>query len=236
MYTVLLFFYYESWPSNIRKYATIYFAGLTGSASYIGDQEDFYKFMQDFDLLKYVVVATLAINFLLVIIGLILTCKKTLRYRLEFVYNSCCNIYRVFFWFMEIMYIPLLINVSWPASCKFWTERDALYFIDCKEDGMMYYYALKGVMGGAYLLAILYNIQLFNYIFRNKISTQFHEQAVQKKEVEYCYGINKLWSSEKFFTFSSFKSGVGSIYHRIFFNIYIMIFIAINAIPSEGNT
>ena len=84
--------------------------------------------------------------------------------------------------------------------------------------------------------AILYNFQLLNYIVRNKISTQFHEQAVQKKEVEYVYGINKLWTSEKFFTFSSFKSGVGSIYHRIFFNIYIMIFIAINAIPSEGNT
>ena len=235
MYTVLLFFYYESWPSNIRKYATIYFAGLTGSASYIGDQEDFYKFMQDFGLIKYVVVATLAINFLLVIIGLILTCKKTLRYRLEFVYNSCCNIYRVFFWFMEIMYIPLLINVSWPASCKFWTAREAVTFVNCEENGTIRFWAIKSVMIGAYLMAVLYNVQLFGYIYRNKISTQFHEQAVQKKEVEYSYGINKIWSTEKFFTFSSFKSGVGSIYHRIILNGWCIAFIAVPAFQREGN-
>lgn len=56
-----------------------------------------------------------------------------------------------------------------------------------------------------------------------------HEQAVQKKEVEYSYGINKIWSTEKFFTFSSFRSGVGAIYHRIIFNLFCIIFIAINA-------
>ena len=101
---------------------------------------------------------TLLLNIVIVIIGLILTCKKTLRYRLEFVYDSCCNIYRVYIWFMEIMFIPLLMNVSWPAACKFWTERDALYFIDCKENGMVEYWVLKGIMGGSYLLATLYNV------------------------------------------------------------------------------
>lgn len=157
---------------------TEYFAGAIGAAGYIRSQEDFYAFMQDLKLLEYVVAATFLANVLLVIIGLVLTCKKTLRYRLEFVYDSCCNIYRFYFWMMEILFIPLLINVSWPASCKFWTERDAVYFIDCKEDGDLYYWALKGIMAGSYLLALLYNLQLFSYIYGNKISTAFHEQAV----------------------------------------------------------
>ena len=121
---------------------------------------------------------TFLANVLLAIVGLTLTCKKTLRYRLEFMYTNSCNVYRVYFWLMEILYVPLLFNVSWPASCKFWSERDAIKFIDCTEDGSLYYWALKGLMGGSYLMAVLYNVQLFSYIYQNKISTQYHEQAV----------------------------------------------------------
>ena len=134
--------------------------------------------MQDLELLQYVVAAAFIANMLMIIIGLILTCKKTLRYRLEFKNSSWCNVYRLYFWFMEIIFVPLLFNMSWPATCKFWSERDAITFIDCTEDGTIYYWILKGLMCGGYAMACLYNIQLFSYIYRNKISTQFHEQAV----------------------------------------------------------
>ena len=82
--------------------------------------------MLNLRLLEYVVAATFLINLLLVVIGTCLTCKKTLRYRLEFMYSNSCNVYRFYFWFMEIMFVPLLLNVSWPASCKFWSQRDAI--------------------------------------------------------------------------------------------------------------
>jgi len=186
-------------------------------------------------LIQYVVAAAFLANLLLTIIGLVLTCKKTLRYRLEFMYTSGCNVYRLYFWWMEIVFVPLLFNMSYPATCKFWSERDAITFVDCHEDGQIYYWVLKGLMCGGYLMAGLYNIQLFSYIFRNKISTEFHEHAVQKKEVEYSYGINRIWSTEKFFTFSSFKSGVGSIYHRIIFNLFAMLFIGIHAIQKKAD-
>ena len=228
LYSVLFFFYFESWPSNTRKYLTKMFMAFTGSL-YILEQEEFYKFMQDLTLIEYVIGATFILNMILVTVGLILTCKRTLRYRLEFMYTSMCNIYRLYFWLMELLFIPMLLNVSWPASCKFWTERDAVKFVNCEENGTIHYWAIKGVMCLSYLMAILYNVQLFGYIYRNKISTQFHEQAVQKKEVEYSYGINKIWSTEKFFTFSSFKSGIGSIYHRIVFNLFAVLFIGVNA-------
>lgn len=77
--------------------------------------------MLNLRLLEYVVAGTFLLNLLLVLIGLCLTCKKTLRYRLEFMYSNSCNVYRFYFWFMEIMFVPLLLNVSWPASCKFWS-------------------------------------------------------------------------------------------------------------------
>lgn len=53
--------------------------------------------------------------------------------------------------------------------------------------------------------------------------------------MEYSYGINKIWSTEKFFTFSSFKSGVGSIYHRIIFNMFVLVFIGVNALQKTGD-
>ena len=53
--------------------------------------------------------------------------------------------------------------------------------------------------------------------------------------MEYSYGINKIWSTEKFFTFSSFKSGVGSIYHRIIFNLFALVFIATQAAQKNGD-
>ena len=176
------------------------FMSFTGS-SYIVDQNEFYAFMQNFKELQYVVAGTLALNLLFSLFAIVLTCKKTLRYRLEFQNaRSCCNIYRIYFWIMEILYVPFLFNVSWPASCKFWSERDAIEFIDCHEEGELKYWALKGILIGSYIMAVLYNLQLFSYIYSNKISTQFHEQAVQKKEIEYCYKINRIWSTEKFFS------------------------------------
>ena len=84
---------------------------------------------------------------------------------------------------------------------------------------MAIYYGLKVAAGLAILWATLYNLTLFWIIQSEKISTKFHEQAVQKKEVEYSYGINKVWSTSKFYTFSSFNSGVMHMYHRIVFNM-----------------
>lgn len=76
---------------------------------------------------------------------------------------------------------------------------------------------------------MIYNIYLFRIIQRNKININYHEQSVQKKEVEYVYGINDLWNDEQYYTFSSFRSGFFNIYHRVFFNLYAMFMIAIDA-------
>jgi len=53
--------------------------------------------------------------------------------------------------------------------------------------------------------------------------------------VEYSYGINKIWSTEKYFTFSSFRSGVGSIYHGIVFSLFAILFIGVNALQKKGD-
>ena len=157
LYTVIFFFYYEQWPSNTRFYLTAMFSSFTGSL-YIRDQSTFYYFMQDLRLLEYVVGGAFLLNLFLFGLGLCLTCKKTLRYRLEFMYSNSCNVYRFFFWILEILFVPLLLNVSWPASCKFWSQRDAITFLKCYEESPIHYWVIKGVMCASYLMALLYNV------------------------------------------------------------------------------
>lgn len=52
---------------------------------------------------------------------------------------------------------------------------------------------------------------------------------MQKKEIEYVLHINNIWSTEKYFTFSSFTGGLSAMYHRIIFNLFAAAIVFINS-------
>ena len=56
-----------------------------------------------------------------------------------------------------------------------------------------------------------------------------------KKEVEFVYKINNIWQNEKFYTFSSYKSGVLSMYHRIINNMFAISLVAVSAFGVSTN-
>ena len=87
----------------------------------------------------------------------------------------------------------------------------------------------------AFLAAFAYNLYLLYIIQHNKINVKFHEESVQKKEVEFVYGINNIWVNEQYYTFSSFRSGIINMYHRIFANMYVLLMMAVNASGKTGN-
>ena len=93
---------------------------------------------------------------------------------------------------------------------------------------------MKVMLFFSYFWAVGYNLMLLKIISQNKITTTFHEEHVQKKEVEYVLGINKLWATEKYYTFSSFRGGFGAIYHRIIFNVFAGVLIFINSSQFEN--
>ena len=95
---------------------------------------------------------------------------------------------------------------------------------------MVYWWIMKGMLCLSYFWALGYNLMLFKFIYQNKVTTAFHEEAVQKKEVEYVLNINHLWSTEKFYTFSSFKKGLSAMYHRIIFNLFATLCVLINSV------
>jgi len=80
-------------------------------------------------------------------------------------------------------------------------------------------------MTAAIVFAVSYNFALWRIIQKAKISNEFHEYQLQKKEVERVLSINSLWRTNKYFTFSSYKSGVMAMYHRIYFNALAIILV-----------
>lgn len=79
-------------------------------------------------------------------------------------------------------------------------------------------------------MACGYNATLFWIIQNEKVSTKFHEMSVQTKEVEYCIGLNKVWSTGKYYTFSSFNSGSFHMYHRVAFNMLPVLIVIGNIV------
>ena len=73
------------------------------------------------------------------------------------------------------MFVPLLVNVAWPATCNFRTNRDDVFLIDCKDkyidigraeweevapNGKFYWYVMKVQMIISYIWAVCYNLKL----------------------------------------------------------------------------
>ena len=228
-------FYYEYYPSYARKFFTTPMMLVLGTSFHIRDQEEYYDFMQSYDLMYKVILIWTGITAAFYITGWSVNIQRRLRFRIENSYSKYLNIFRIYWWICEIMYLPLLVNVAWPATCNFRTEREAIeeLLIDCKSGGMLRWWLMKVMLTLSYVWALGYNVMLLKIINQNKITTAFHEEHVQKKEVEYALGINKLWSTEKFFTFSSFKGDFGAIYHRIIFNVFAGILVFINSSQFE---
>lgn len=187
--------------------------------------------MQSYDLMYKVILIWTGVTAVFYLTGWSVNMQRRLRFRIENAYSKHLNIFRIYWWVCEVLYLPLLVNVAWPATCNFRTEREAIeeLLIDCKSGGMLRWWLMKVMLTMSYVWALGYNIMLLKIINQNKITTAFHEEHVQKKEVEYALGINKLWSTEKFYTFSSFKGDFGAIYHRIIFNVFAGILVFINS-------
>ena len=197
LYGVIFVFYYEMWPSQLRHQATGMFTGFVLNF-WIYSQDKFYGFMRDFDQVWYFLLCATGANLLFYGVSVGFLNARTIRFRIEknATRSSGCNFYRFWFWVMEIMMLPLLINVSWPATCNFWTARDAIELTDCKEKGELIYWLMKCMKIFAFFCALGYNGWLLSVLRRNKISAAHHEVAIQKKEVEYVYKINTIWMNE----------------------------------------
>ena len=91
--------------------------------------------------------------------------------------------------------------------------------------GAAFYWVMFSCSLIGYIMSLIYNWTLLYLIINAKISTTFHEDSIIKKECEFSLGINRVWVTESYFTFSSFKSGPLRMYHRIIFNLYCTLLV-----------
>ena len=132
LFACFFLFYYEYYPSYARKYFTKPMMCVLGTVFHISDQDGYYKFMQDYDVMYNIIIIWTAITVVFYFSGWAVNIQRRLRHRIENSYSKHVNLFRVYWWICEALYLPLLVNVAWPATCNFRTEREAIELLDCK--------------------------------------------------------------------------------------------------------
>ena len=61
-----------------------------------------------------------------------------------------------------------------------------------------------------------------------------NEEHIRKKEIEFTVGISEMWLTRYFFLFSSFRSELFKMYHRVIFNTMLFLFVLIHAAMGQG--
>jgi len=79
------------------------------------------------------------------------------------------------------------------------------------------------------VIGLLYNLVLAWHLYREKISNMLNEEYIRKKEIEYVVDISEMWLTRYFALFSSFKSDLFKMYHRVIFNTLQLILVVIHA-------
>ena len=79
------------------------------------------------------------------------------------------------------------------------------------------------------VIGLLYNLMIAIHLYREKISNMLNEEYIRKKEIEYVVGISEMWLTRHFYLFSSYKSDLFKMYHRVIFDSLQLILIVIHA-------
>ena len=209
----------------------------------IYSQWAFYQVITDDLWIFWTVMVWLGFILILSVYTCSISCSSKVKYRLSYLPQTV-NIYRWTFWTLEFLMIPVAFNLGWVGTCTFKTERHGVQLATCNMTapevpwrltkfwdenwGFSYQWILFVFSFVGYGAALVYNGFLLRILEDSKISTMFHEDFIEKKEIEYSLGINRIWATDFFFTFSSFRSGPLRMYYRLIMNIWSLLLIALS--------
>lgn len=231
LYSFYFLVFFEYWPSATREWGTGFFAGAIG-AFHIWDQPQYIHLIQEEEYVKLCCWAFLGVSILVAFFWLVVLKSTWIRFRLDTVHTRV-NWRRWWYLATELLYFPLIFNMAWLGNCHFMSKRDAISLATCANTDEAMYWILKAVVAWALAWGLFYNGTLLQIIEYSKISSTFHEQSVQKKEAEYVLGINRIWKAQKYYTFSSFRSGIQCMYHRVVLNMFCWLLVLTEVLMSE---
>lgn len=174
--------------------------------------------------------------FLLLLIGIyfVIVLNRTIHYRLTKLRKEGLFFYKWAFWFAEIVYFPIMLNVITFSTCQFHSDKLAVVVVNCTKD-IPNGYTIMMVLALFVLVAgLLYIVGMGIHLYNEKISNRLNEDHVRKKEIEFTVGISEMWLSKHFYLFSSFRSEIFKMYHRVIFNSMAYLFILMHAGLPQG--
>jgi len=171
---------------------------------------------------------------LIIVTYFVIVLNSTIHYRLVKLRKEGLFFYKWAFWFAEIVYFPLMLNVITFSTCQFHSDKMAIVVANCTKD-LPNGYTIMMVLALFVLVAgLLYNVGIGIHIYREKISNRLNEDHIRKKEIEFTVGISEMWLTRYFFVFSSFRSEIFKMYHRVIFNTMAYLFVLIHAGMPQG--
>ncbi len=87
----------------------------------------------------------------------------------------------------------------------------------------------------ALVVGLIYNIGIAWHLYREKISNMLNEEYIRKKEIEFVVDVSDMWFTRHFFLFSSFKSDIFKMYHRVIFNFMQLLLCLLHSLMPYGS-
>jgi len=157
---------------------------------------------------------------LLVLFVLIILLNKTINFRL-IVYRKKFYFFKWIAFLLELIYLPLLLNIVNYALCQYHSNKDSVKIVDPHKDLPLWGATVMWVSAlVSLIIGFLYNCALAWHLYQEKISNMLNEEYIRKKEIEFVVDISEMWVTRHFYLFSSFKSDFFKMYHRVLYNFF----------------
>ena len=121
-YGFFLMIVYETFPFEVRDKWSHFFFFMTGSFQFMIGQEQYYAVIQSFTMIAANLISYVAFLVVIVILFAAMMLNKTLNYRLLKL-SKGFYFFKWAFWFMELIYFPLLLNIVEFATCDYTSKR-----------------------------------------------------------------------------------------------------------------
>jgi hypothetical protein len=225
---------YETFPFQVRETWSHLFFFMTGSFHFMVSQDQYYAVIQSIDQIVGNLAGYYLFLILIIVALFVMVLNRTINYRLIKLRKQGVYFFKWAFWVLEAAYFPIMLNVITFTTCQFDSDKLAVVVVDCAND-IPHGYTIMMVLALFVLVAgLLYIVGLAVHLWREKISNRLNEEYIRKKEIEFTVGISETWITRYFFIFSSFRSELFKMYHRVFFNLMLFLFVLIHAGMPKG--
>ena len=223
LFSVVYISFIEQWPQIFGE-EIMYVFGF----QFVFLFKDYYHVITDLNI--YLINLAVWTVICIILITLVLIFHYTKRIRHEFKHSTSL-VKKWAFNILELLYIPILLNIIPYGGCTMGTKRNGYVTHDCggSLSPLRFFLIFTSIVGS--LIGLAYVIVLGLMISYRKISfkQKNHDQYLMRRELEYVLEISDSWRKQSFFIFSSFKGSKLRMLFKPLFNFVCLLLIVIHS-------